>query len=270
MVCGKPRGEVLRTPGIPMVCGKPRGEVLRTPGIPMVCGKPRGEVLRTPGIPMVCSKPRGSEYLTPGRISPHFAENPKMNLRASYENSSPIGRWSSTRRTRFVGTPRRHPQRAHVQERVHDRREQIGRANRVGGRHSVQAVGLTDHLPHAQATAEQSQRTQVGPVIAATVAVDRRRAAKIASDHHQHPVEQTALSPGRPAAPTRPGPGGRPNISMPFRMPGLLPSACMSQPALCTVTKPAPASISRRAISICCPKIDGSKIRLPQRYPLVS
>src|SRR5436853_316878 len=34
---------------------------------------------------------------------------------------------------------------------------------------------------------------------------------------------------------------GRPSISMPVSMPGLLPSACMSQPALCTVTKPAAA-----------------------------
>ena len=41
-----------------------------------------------------------------------------------------------------------------------------------------------------------------------------------------------------------------PSMFMPLTIGGLLLSACMSQPALCTVTNPAPASTRRRAINI--------------------
>jgi hypothetical protein len=54
------------------------------------------------------------------------------------------------------------------------------------------AVGAADHLPRLHAAAGQERAIDLGPVVAAGVLVDARRAAKLAPGDHRHIVQKTA------------------------------------------------------------------------------
>ena len=114
-------------------------------------------------------------------------------------------------------------------------------------------VGLADHLAHLQSAAGQEQRRQVAIVVAAAVLVDPRRAAHFAGDDQQNLVAQAALANVVEKARHGVIHLARPSARTPAMPRGLLPLACMSQPQSETVTKPQPASHSRRASSICLP-----------------
>ena len=87
--------------GIPQSPHKPRGEVLRTPGIiPLPRCNPRGSEYLTPGLlPLPWCDPRGSEYLTPGLL-------PLPRCDVPYDYNTPTSSTVSSRAISSVLNPR--------------------------------------------------------------------------------------------------------------------------------------------------------------------
>jgi hypothetical protein len=101
-------------------------------------------------------------------------------------------------------------------------------------------------------------------VVAAAALVQPRAAPHLAGDHQQGAARQAAPPGALQERRDRVVHLGASHLRPPMFF-GLLPLACMSQPQSETVTKPQPASHSRRASSICRPSRFDARLMSYQR-----